>query len=223
MKFAHTGRLSNYGDILTIDANAVTHFVTKLADMAPKSPIFHDYDVLILGSGAAGLSLALKLANYAKVAVLSKTALTEGATYYAQGGMSAVLDEHDSIESHVEDTLLAGGGLCNQEVVRFVVERAHKSIDWLVEQGVDFTRTDNEKGKSSSFHLHKEGGHSHRRIIHAADATGKEIETASGRSSPTPHAPFGAHLRGLPAAPALLLSLSRSVLERGGPRFVGCR
>ncbi len=135
------------------------------------------HDVLIIGSGAAGLSLALKLANYAKVAVLSKTALTEGATYYAQGGMSAVLDEHDSIESHVEDTLLAGGGLCNQEVVRFVVERAHKSIDWLVEQGVDFTRTDNEKGKSSSFHLHKEGGHSHRRIIHAADATGKEIET----------------------------------------------
>ncbi len=135
------------------------------------------HDVLIIGSGAAGLSLALKLADYAKVAVLSKNALAEGATYYAQGGMSAVLDEHDSIESHVEDTLLAGGGLCNQEVVRFVVERAHKSIDWLVEQGVDFTRTDKGKGKNASFHLHKEGGHSHRRIIHAADATGKEIET----------------------------------------------
>lgn len=135
------------------------------------------HDVLIIGSGAAGLSLALKLANYAKVAVLSKNALAEGATYYAQGGMSAVLDEHDSIESHVEDTLLAGGGLCNQETVRFVVERAHKSIDWLVEQGVDFTRTDNKKAKNASFHLHKEGGHSHRRIIHAADATGKEIET----------------------------------------------
>lgn len=135
------------------------------------------HDVLIIGSGAAGLSLALKLADHAKVAVLSKNALIEGATYYAQGGVSAVLDEHDSIESHVEDTLIAGGGLCDSDVVRFVVEQAHKSIDWLVEQGVDFTRTNEEEGKNSPFHLHKEGGHSHRRIIHAADATGKEIET----------------------------------------------
>lgn len=135
------------------------------------------HDVLIIGSGAAGLSLALKLANYAKIAILSKNTLIEGATYYAQGGVSAVLDKHDSIESHVEDTLIAGGGLCNPDVVRFVVEQAHKSINWLVEQGVDFTRTNEEEGKSSPFHLHKEGGHSHRRIIHAADATGKEIET----------------------------------------------
>jgi L-aspartate oxidase len=136
------------------------------------------HDVLIIGSGAAGLSLALKLADYAKVAVLSKEALIEGATFYAQGGVSAVLDEHDSIESHVEDTLLAGGGLCDPEIVRFVVERAYKSVDWLVDQGVDFTRTDESEGANSPFHLHKEGGHSHRRIIHAADATGKEIETA---------------------------------------------
>ncbi len=135
------------------------------------------HDVLIIGSGAAGLSLAIKLADHANVAVLSKEALTEGATLYAQGGVSAVLDEHDSIESHLEDTLITGAGLCDSNIVRFVVERAHKSIDWLVDQGVDFTRAHEDGGTDSPFHLHKEGGHSHRRIIHAADATGKEIAT----------------------------------------------
>jgi L-aspartate oxidase len=135
------------------------------------------HDVLIIGSGAAGLSLALKLADDANVAVLSKETLIEGATLYAQGGVSAVLDEHDSIESHVQDTLSTGAGLCDPDIVRFVVERAYKSIDWLVDLGVDFTRTDTDSGNNSPFHLHKEGGHSHRRIIHAADATGKAIET----------------------------------------------
>ena len=135
------------------------------------------HDILIIGSGAAGLSLALKLADNANVAVLSKEALSEGATLYAQGGVSAVLDEHDSIESHVQDTLIAGAGLCDTDVVRFVVEQAYQSIDWLVDLGVDFTRSDADSGTNSPFHLHKEGGHSHRRIIHAADATGKAIET----------------------------------------------
>lgn len=135
------------------------------------------HDVLIIGSGAAGLSLALKLADHANVAVLSKDTLNEGATLYAQGGVSAVLDEHDSIESHVEDTITTGLGLCEPNIVRFVVERAYKSIKWLVDLGVDFTRSDIESDTSSPFHLHKEGGHSHRRIIHAADATGKAIET----------------------------------------------
>lgn len=136
-----------------------------------------EHDVLIIGSGAAGLSLAIKLADHANVAVISKEALIEGATLYAQGGVSAVLDERDSIESHLEDTLVTGSGLCDPEIVRFVVERAEKSIDWLVNQGVDFTRTNETEDGKSPFHLHKEGGHSHRRIIHAADATGKEIET----------------------------------------------
>lgn len=135
------------------------------------------HDVLIIGSGAAGLSLALKLANEANVAVLSKEELIEGATLYAQGGVSAVLDEHDSIDSHVQDTLDTGAGLCDPEIVRFVVERAHKSVDWLVDLGVDFTRLETNSDKDSPFHLHKEGGHSHRRIIHAADATGRAIET----------------------------------------------
>ena len=136
-----------------------------------------EYDILIIGSGAAGLSLALKLADQSSVAILSKNALIEGATLYAQGGVSAALDKHDSIESHVQDTLITGVGLCNPEIVRFVVERAQESIDWLVDMGVDFTRSNESAKTTSPFHLHKEGGHSHRRVIHAADATGKAIET----------------------------------------------
>ena len=136
-----------------------------------------EYDVLIIGSGAAGLSLALKLADHSNVAVLSKNALVEGATFYAQGGVSAVLDRHDSIQSHVQDTLTAGVGLCDPKIVHFVVERAQESINWLVNMGVDFTRSNEPSETSSVFHLHKEGGHSHRRVIHAADATGKAIET----------------------------------------------
>ena len=136
-----------------------------------------EYDILIIGSGAAGLSLALKLADQSNVAILSKDALIEGATLYAQGGVSAALDKHDSIESPVQDTLITGVGLCNPEIVRFVVERAQESIDWLVNMGVDFTRSNESSKTTSPFHLHKDGGHSHRRVIHAADATGKVIET----------------------------------------------
>ena len=135
-----------------------------------------EYDILIIGSGAAGLSLALKLADHSKVAVLSKEALIEGATFYAQGGVSAVLDKHDSIESHMQDTLTTGSGLCDPGIVKYVVERAQESVDWLINIGVDFTRSDSNLKNSSPFHLHKEGGHSHRRIIHAADITGKVIE-----------------------------------------------
>ncbi len=95
------------------------------------------HDVLIIGSGAAGLSLALKLGQMMPMSQFyQKKSLNEGATLYAQGGVSAVLDEQDSIESHVDDTLRAGAGLCDPDIVRFVVERAYKSIDWLVELGV---------------------------------------------------------------------------------------
>ncbi len=131
------------------------------------------HDVLIIGSGASGLSLALQLADSARVAVLSKAALTEGATLYAQGGVSAVLDACDSVESHVQDTLEVGAGLCRPEVVQFVVENSRPSIQWLIDIGVNFTK--NVPG--NDYHLHREGGHSHRRIIHAADSTGKAIET----------------------------------------------
>lgn len=134
------------------------------------------FDVLIIGSGAAGLSLALRLAPRARVAVLSKGPLTEGSTLYAQGGVAAVLDKQDSIEAHVQDTLIAGAGLCDPEVVRFTVEHSRECIQWLVDQGVPFTQERSASG-TLDYHLTREGGHSHRRVIHSADATGRAIET----------------------------------------------
>ncbi|MCV6625996.1 MAG: L-aspartate oxidase [Cellvibrionaceae bacterium] len=134
----------------------------------------YSHDVLIIGSGAAGLTLALSLAQKHKVALLSKSVLNQGSTWYAQGGIAAVLDSQDSIEAHVADTLNAGAGLCHQDAVRFTVENSADAINWLVQQGVDFTR----EGESEDYHLTKEGGHSHRRIIHSADATGKAVHTA---------------------------------------------
>ena len=131
-------------------------------------------DVLIIGSGASGLSLALQLAGHAQVTVISKAELKEGATLYAQGGVSTVLHARDSLEAHITDTFEAGCGLCDPEVVRFVVENGRSSIDWLVELGVNFTRFPDSSGPE--YHLHQEGGHSHRRILHAADATGRAIE-----------------------------------------------
>jgi L-aspartate oxidase len=134
------------------------------------------YDVLIIGSGAAGLTLALRLPETCRVALVSKGPLAEGSTLYAQGGISAVLDKTDSIQSHIEDTLNAGAGLSDPESVRFVVEQGPACIRWLIDQGVKFTR-DDEAQDSGSYHLTQEGGHSHRRVVHAADATGREIET----------------------------------------------
>ena len=135
------------------------------------------YDVLVIGSGAAGLTLALNLPTDLRIAVLSKGDLSNGSTYWAQGGVAAVLDTTDTVESHVADTLIAGGGLCREDAVRFTVEHSNEAIQWLIEQGVPFTRDnapDREDG-SFEFHLTREGGHSHRRIIHAADATGAAI------------------------------------------------
>lgn len=134
-----------------------------------------NHDVLIIGSGAAGLSLALKLASDYRVAVLSKKTITEGSTFYAQGGISAVLADDDSIESHVQDTLNAGAGLCDEEIVRHTVENSEAAIDWLLELGVPFTRSNDET--TSGLHLTREGGHSHRRVAHADDMTGRAIET----------------------------------------------
>ncbi len=136
----------------------------------------HRFDVLILGSGAAGLALALRLPEFVSIAVVSKRELSEGSTYYAQGGISAVLDANDSMDSHVEDTLEAGAGLCDPERVKLVVEHGPASIRWLFDQGVEFTR-DAKAIDAGGYHLTREGGHTHRRVVHAADATGKAVET----------------------------------------------
>lgn len=136
----------------------------------------HVSDVLIIGSGAAGLSLALRLAPHCKVTVLSKGPLNEGATFYAQGGIAAVFDETDSICSHVDDTLIAGAGLCDKEAVEFIASNARSCVQWLIDQGVLFDTETNASGEER-YHLTREGGHSHRRILHTADATGKEVET----------------------------------------------
>jgi len=141
----------------------------------------HTFDVLVIGSGAAGLSLALRVAHKAKVAVLSKNALSEGSTAWAQGGIAAVLHNRDSIQSHIEDTHVAGAGLCHPDTVDKVVERGPESVDWLVNNGVSFTMREDRNREAfieGEFHLTKEGGHSFRRVLHSADATGKEVQNS---------------------------------------------
>lgn len=132
----------------------------------------HSFDVVIIGSGAAGLSSALHLADLGRIAILSKSELPESSTFYAQGGIAAVLDQKDSVDSHVQDTLIAGAGLCNEEVVRYTVSHSKEAIDWLINQGVQFSRNSDD----NHYHLTREGGHSHRRVIHSADATGQEVQ-----------------------------------------------
>ena len=142
-----------------------------------------DTDLLIIGSGAAGLTLALRCADFARVTVLSKGDLRQGATFYAQGGIAAVLDDADSIESHVQDTMSAGVGLCHRQVVEHMVAHSAEAIAWLIQQGVPFTTKPEHSpaarrspaSQLGSLHLTQEGGHSHRRIIHATDATGKAV------------------------------------------------
>ena len=130
------------------------------------------HDVIIIGSGAAGLTAALALADTVKVLVLAKGELTGGSTAWAQGGIAAVLDAGDTFENHIRDTMVAGAGLNRLETVEFVIERAPHSIQRLVELGVPF----NHEGEQ--LHLTREGGHSHRRIVHVADATGWAVQAA---------------------------------------------
>ena len=145
------------------------HVAPLLCDIQMKQT--HLYDVLIIGSGAAGLTSALQLDKNLNIALISKSSLQGGASWLAQGGIAAVFDENDSADAHVEDTLVAGAGLCHEESVRFVVENGPEAVSWLIEQGVTFTRESNQQ----NYHLTQEGGHSHRRILHTADATGKEV------------------------------------------------
>ncbi len=128
------------------------------------------FDVLIIGSGLAGQSAALRLAAHCRVGLVSKRTLDDSASAWAQGGIAAVLDSQDSIESHIRDTLIAGAWLNDAEATRFVVEHGKRAIDWLIEQGVPFTQD------AAGYHLTREGGHSYRRVIHVDDATGQAVQ-----------------------------------------------
>ena len=143
----------------------------------PSDILLKQYDVLILGSGTAGQSMALRLADRLRVALVTKRELADSASNWAQGGIAAVLDNTDSIEAHIQDTFVAGAGLCNPTSTRFVVENGKRAIEWLIDRGVPFTR---EADSQLGYHLTREGGHSHRRIIHAADATGAAVQVTLG-------------------------------------------
>ncbi|HEY4135176.1 MAG TPA: L-aspartate oxidase [Alphaproteobacteria bacterium] len=134
------------------------------------------YDVLIIGSGAGGLGAALALPSHLSVAVVSKGRLAQGATNWAQGGIATVLGADDSFDLHVEDTLAAGAGLCHPDAVRFVVERAPAVIDRLASYGIELTEDETTLPNGLHYHLTREGGHSRRRIVHAADATGRAVQ-----------------------------------------------
>ena len=131
------------------------------------------FDVAIIGSGLAGYSVALHLAKTQKVAIFSKRTLIDGSSSWAQGGIAAVLDSGDSVEQHLTDTIVAGGGLCDEAATRYILENGRNAIDWLIAQGVPFTQ---DAEAELGFHLTREGGHSQRRIIHAADATGHAVQ-----------------------------------------------
>ena len=136
--------------------------------------ITHQHEVLIIGGGAAGLSLALRIADQCSVAIITKGPSKDGSTYFAQGGMSAVLSNEDSFTSHIEDTLKAGGSLSRKETVKFTIEHGPENIHWMQKLGVPFSSEIFKSGKRE-LHLTREGGHTHRRVVHAADATGKAM------------------------------------------------
>ena len=143
---------------------------------APSSEL-REYDFLVIGSGIAGLFFAIRAAEAGRVGIITKKRAADSATNWAQGGIAAVESTEDSFEEHVQDTLRAGAGLCDEAVVRYVVERGPETIDALLSLGVEFDRNP-DPGASSEFELGREGGHSQRRILHRADATGREIEQA---------------------------------------------
>lgn len=136
-------------------------------------------DVLVIGSGIAGLTLALKVARFAKVALVTKSRVDESATYYAQGGLAIVISPEDSFDEHIQDTLKAGCGLSKEEVVRLLVTEAPKRLEELVQSGVRFSKEKSiDRPDEQEFELGLEGGHSKRRILHVGDYTGQAVQTA---------------------------------------------
>src|SRR2546421_3813871 len=136
------------------------------------SDMRHQFDYLVLGSGIAGLSFAVQAARHGSVALLAKRSRSESNTAYAQGGIAAVFGPQDSYEQHIHDTLVAGAGLCREEAVRVTVTEGPARVRELIDLGAEFTRDASELG----YHLTREGGHSQRRVVHAADLTGMEVE-----------------------------------------------
>jgi L-aspartate oxidase len=137
-----------------------------------RGDFFRQFDVIVIGSGLAGQAAALRLAETRSVALVTKRRLEDTATAWAQGGIAAVLDNADTMDAHVADTLTAGAGLCDETTTRYIVANGRQAIQWLIDRGVPFT----PDGSALGFHLTREGGHSHRRIIHAADATGAAVQ-----------------------------------------------
>jgi L-aspartate oxidase len=135
-----------------------------------------EFDVIIIGSGLAGLTIALQIADTKKVCLISKREITDSASSWAQGGIAAVLNTEvnndDSIDHHIQDTLIAGAGLCDTAITRLVATKGREAVEWLIDQGVEFTR----EADNSALHLTREGGHSQRRIVHVADATGRAVQ-----------------------------------------------
>ncbi len=158
-------RASHFFDIIPDDISPFGQGMSKQ----------YNFDVVIIGSGAAGLSTALHLSNSTSVAILAKNNFEQYSSYFAQGGISAVLEPDDSVEQHTEDTMIAGAGLCDKEVVSFTAAAGKQNIQWLTDLGMPFTR-DRQEISDSGFHLTREGGHSKRRVVHAADATGKALQ-----------------------------------------------
>src|SRR5438132_9635354 len=136
------------------------------------SDMRHQFEYLVLGSGIAGLSFAVQAARHGSVALLAKRSRSESNTAYAQGGIAAVFGPQDSYEQHIHDTLVAGAGLCREEAVRVTVTEGPARVRELIELGAEFTKDTTPFG----YHLTREGGHSQRRVVHAADLTGREVE-----------------------------------------------
>lgn len=132
-----------------------------------------NFDVAIIGSGLASYAVALQLADTQRVAIFSKRTLLDSSSSWAQGGIAAVLDSNDSVEQHFSDTIIAGAGLCDEAATRFILQNGRAAIDWLIAKGVPFTQ---DEQAELGYHLTREGGHSQRRIIHAADATGHAVQ-----------------------------------------------
>ncbi|UCV16848.1 L-aspartate oxidase [Quatrionicoccus australiensis] len=150
--------------------NRFSHAIFRAKQLPFKRTAVQNFDVLIIGSGLAGQSAALRLAKHCRVGLISKRNLEDSASGWAQGGIAAVLDSKDSIEAHIQDTLIAGAWLNDEPATRFVVENGRHAIEWLIEQGVPFTKDE------AGYHLTREGGHSARRVIHVADATGLAVQ-----------------------------------------------